>query len=103
MILAFQLALCGLCGQATDEQCLLARPTTDTLEEELEEEEDLDYQGGASSDYRKRWEGEWEKQEPLHRLSHFVALAVRAARDPRPLQSETYPHSSLSLLVLALR
>ncbi|CAE7416068.1 unnamed protein product, partial [Symbiodinium microadriaticum] len=30
----------------------------------------------------KRWEGAWEKQEPLHRLSHFVALAVRAARDP---------------------
>ncbi|CAE7527220.1 unnamed protein product, partial [Symbiodinium necroappetens] len=68
---------------ATDEQCLLARPTrADTLEEELEEEEDLHYQGGASSDYMKRWEGKWEKQEPLHRLSHFVALAVRAARDP---------------------
>ncbi|CAE7720677.1 for, partial [Symbiodinium microadriaticum] len=85
MILAVQLALCGLCGlvQATDEQCLLARPTrADTLEEELEEEEDLHYQGGASSDYMKRWEGKWEKQEPLHRLSHFVALAVRAARDP---------------------
>ena len=85
MILAFQIALCGLCGlvQATDDGCLLARPTrTDTLEEDLEEEEDLDYQGGASSDYMKRWEGVWEKQEPLHRLSHFVALAVRAARDP---------------------
>ena len=85
MILAFQLALCGLCGlvQATDDACLLARPTRKgTLEEDLEEEEDLDYQGGASSDYMKRWEGVWEKQEPLHRLSHFVALAVRAARDP---------------------
>ena len=84
MILAFQLALCGLCGlvQATDDACLLARPTRKgTLEEDLEEEEDLDYQGGASSDYMKRWEGVWEKQEPLHRLSHFVALAVRAARD----------------------
>ena len=70
-------------SQATDEQCLLARPTrADTLEEETEEEEDLHYQGGASSDYMKRWEGKWEKQEPLHRLSHFVALAVRAARDP---------------------
>ena len=85
MILAFQLALCGLCGlvQATDDACLLARPTrTDTLEEDLEEEEDLDYQGGASSDYMKRWEGVWEKQEPLHRLFHFVGLAVTAARDP---------------------
>ena len=85
MILAFQLALCGLCGlvQARFEACWLARPTRKgTLEEDLEEEEDPDYQGGASSDYMKRWEGVWEKQEPLHRLSHFVALAVRAARDP---------------------
>ncbi|CAE7206500.1 unnamed protein product [Symbiodinium sp. KB8] len=85
MILAIQLALCGLV-QATDEKCLLARPTrTDTLEEDLAEEEDdsLDYkEGHAASEYMKRWEGEWEKQGPLHRLSHFVGLAVRAARDP---------------------
>ncbi|CAE7223155.1 unnamed protein product [Symbiodinium microadriaticum] len=66
MILAFQLALCGLV-QAIDEECLLARPTrTGTLEEDLGGEEDtgLDYKG------------------PLHRLSHFVGLAVRAASDP---------------------
>ena len=85
MILAFQLALCGLV-QAIDEECLLARPTrTGTLEADLggEEVTGLDYKvGQATPEYMKGWKGEWEKQGPLHRLSHFVGLAVRAASDP---------------------
>ena len=60
MILAFQLALCGLV-QAIDEECLLARPTrTGTLEEDLGGEEDtgLDYKAGqASSEYFEEVEG----------------------------------------------